>query len=347
MILSKSEAVPERMKAELQRLAERIGVERLDEALLFPRFFQLETTRLCNARCPFCAIDQWDKSTPFMSDELFKKIADEIIGFKDWVKFVDVQRAGEPLLDKKIYERVAYFKRGGIKVVALATNASGLNEKNARKLLEAGIDDVMLSIDSVEKDEYEKSRVGLHYETVLANIRTFFRLRDKIRPQAVIRVRGVSRFDEQNPEHLKKMAAWKHFWDPMSKPHDRIYFKRAHNWGNQVDVKEAEHYGLVYHPCIVPWSTMHITAMGVVAMCPQDYDGVANFGDLNHQTIVEVWRGKIIEEVRRKHACGTRNDIKLCQGCRIFDEEFSIEKDSELQKRIETVGAEKPADAVA
>jgi MoaA/NifB/PqqE/SkfB family radical SAM enzyme len=103
MILSRAELTPERLEAELQLLADRIEVPELADALRFPRFFQVETTRLCNARCPFCAIDQWDKSVPMMADALWEKVAEELIEWHDWVRYVDLQRAGEPLLDKKLY----------------------------------------------------------------------------------------------------------------------------------------------------------------------------------------------------------------------------------------------------
>src|SRR4051812_15181858 len=114
MILSREDLTEDRLAGELNTLAERIGVDQLDAALKFPRFFQIETTRLCNARCPFCAIDEWDKSTPMMADSLWEKIAAELVEWKDWIRFVDLQRAGEPLLDKKIYKRVRQLKEGGV-----------------------------------------------------------------------------------------------------------------------------------------------------------------------------------------------------------------------------------------
>ena len=336
MLTSKEQATPEKMTAELQRLADRLDLKSLEEALYFPKFFQIETTRLCNATCTFCAVDLWDKTTPFMSDKLFHKIADEIIEHRDWINFVDLQRSGEPLLDKKIYDRVGYMKDGGVKWVVIATNASGLNDANAKKLLNAGIDEVMLSIDSVDKETYENSRVGLKYEPVIENIRNFFRLRNEMRPSTVIRVRGVSFYDEDNEQHLSEMAGWSNFWADLKRSHDRIYFKRAHNWGNQKEFEDGKSvdHDWVYHPCIIPWSTMHITAMGTVALCPQDYDGLANLGNINGQSIAEVWRAHTINKVRKQHAAGERNNIKLCQGCRIFDEEFSLEKDENVQDKI-------------
>jgi radical SAM protein with 4Fe4S-binding SPASM domain len=328
MILSSREATPERLAEELQRLADRIDVAELEDALQFPRFFQIETTRLCNARCPFCAVDQWDKSVPMMPERLWQKIADELIEWRHWIRFVDLQRAGEPLLDKKIYRRVKQLKDGGIKHVAISTNASGLNEKNARALLEAGIDEVMLSIDSVVKDKYETLRVGLNYDQVMANIRRYFKLRDEIRPASQIRVRAVCVFDPDKEQH--EVLSWENFWRPMKKPHDRIYMKRVHSWGNQMQVNGAPSpESEVLHPCIIPWSTMHMTAMGTIALCPHDYDGKANLGDINTHSIAEVWRAQKLAEVRRLHATGNRNDISFCRGCRTFDEEFSLERDKE------------------
>jgi radical SAM protein with 4Fe4S-binding SPASM domain len=327
MITEKKDLTQENLAHEMQSIAGKCDVETIDDLEFFPKFFQIETTRLCNASCPFCPVEKWDKSTPFMSDNLYKKIADELIEYKDWIKFVDPQRAGEPLLDKKIYDRVAYLKQGGIKHVALTTNASALNKVNATRLLDSGLDELMLSIDSVQKEKYTNTRVGLDYDTVMANIRGFFQLRDEKNPDCIIRVRGVSFFDDTSVEDASELESWTAFWDAIRKPHDRIYMKRAHTWGNQLVIDgHSPEYGWVYHPCIIPWSTMHISAMGTVALCPHDYDAIANLGDINTQSIAEVWRGEKMREVRRQHATGRRNEIEFCQGCQVFDDEFSLER---------------------
>jgi radical SAM protein with 4Fe4S-binding SPASM domain len=332
LITTWEEATPERLELELERLAERMDVSEVKDALRFPKFFQIETTRLCNARCPFCAIDQWDKSVPMMSDSLWEKIAAELIEWRHWIRFVDLQRAGEPLLDKKLYRRIDQLKTGGIRHVAISTNASGLNERNARALLQAGIDEVMISIDSVVKEKYETLRVGLKYEQVMENIRRYFKLRDQLRPRSLVRVRAVCVFDPD--EEQDELLGWENFWRPLTKPHDRVYMKRVHSWGNQLTVNGAPSADdEIFHPCIIPWSTMHITAMGRVALCPHDYDGKANLGDINTHSIAEVWRAQKLTEVRRLHATGNRNEISFCRGCTTFDEAFSLERDKE--KRLD------------
>jgi radical SAM protein with 4Fe4S-binding SPASM domain len=104
--------------------------------------------------------------------------------------------------------------------------------------------------------------------------------------------------------------------------------KRAHNWGNQLFGENLPEEGMrdIYHPCVLPWSTMHVTAMGTVPLCPQDYDAKMNIGDVNKDTIQDIWQGANWEKIREQHRTGMRNEIPFCRGCILFDRELSLEK---------------------
>lgn len=318
MILDSAQVTSENLFRELQQLAMRLDLADIEEAYYFPKYYQLETTRICNARCPFCAIDKWNKDTPFMSDDLFNKIADEMGRYSHWINTVAIQRAGEPLLDKKLVERIKKLKGKGMRCVNLSTNASLLTESKARALLLAGLDEIMFSIDSVVKETYEKMRVGLKFETVLANIETFFKVRDEMKPDMIVRVRAISFSDCE--KYSEEMDSWKAFWEQFKRPQDRIYLKRAHSWGNQVEwddrIVENE---TIYHPCIMPWSTMHILSDGRVALCGNDYDARLCLGNIAEDTIYDVWHNEQCGRVRRLHASGRRNEIPFCRGCRLWD----------------------------
>jgi len=326
MITTQDKVTEEILLTEMYDIAKRLNLTEVEEALYFPKYLQIETSRVCNARCPFCAIDQWDKSTPVMKDSLFEKIVSELKEYSHWIEFVAIQRAGEPLLDKKIAKRVQALKEIGIKKVSLSTNASLLTEKKAQELLEAGLDELMLSIDAVEKKRYEMMRVGLNFEAVVRNIQSFFTLRDKIRPKLIVRVRGVSFHELNNSQHRKELQDWEDFWETLRKPQDRIYMKRAHNWGNQKNWDDhTPQYDEVFHPCIIPWSTMHVTAMGKVPLCPMDFDAKLDLGDINVQSMSEVWRNEKWSKIREAHRSGQRKKVEFCQGCRLFDLENSLE----------------------
>src|SRR3990167_4872662 len=108
--------------------------ERYEDLLRFPRYLEIETVNVCNARCPMCTIGDWERGAQPMSDELFDKIAKEVIAHAHELKRVSLYRDGEPLIDKKLGRRVAMLKQGGVKQVAISTNVSLLNEARAADL---------------------------------------------------------------------------------------------------------------------------------------------------------------------------------------------------------------------
>ena len=108
-----------------------------------------------------------------MSNWLFDKIAEELADYKDWVRLTDVQRAGEPLLDKKLIPRIKKLKANGMRGISIATNSMLLDEERARGLIEAGLDEIMFAIDSIEEEQYKKIKVGLDFKTVIGSIERF------------------------------------------------------------------------------------------------------------------------------------------------------------------------------
>ncbi|HIO82261.1 TPA: hypothetical protein EYG59_27145, partial [Candidatus Poribacteria bacterium] len=57
--------------------------EKYQDLIQFPRYLEIETVNACNARCPMCTINDWQRDTPTMKDELFEKIAAEVIDNAD------------------------------------------------------------------------------------------------------------------------------------------------------------------------------------------------------------------------------------------------------------------------
>ena len=318
----------EDLSFEMQKIAKRLNLENIQGALYFPKYFQIETSRLCNAKCPYCAYDQWNKDVPFMSEDLFAKVVNELERYAHWIEWVCLSRAGEPLLDKKIIERVYMLKQVGIKRVNLTTNAFLLNEEKIRRLLDVGLDEIMFSIDSIDKNEYEKIKVGLKFEKVLKNIELFFKLREEVNAKTIVRIRAVAPYDIESAIGQSKLRKWEDYWNQFRKPNDRIYMKKPHNWGNQKElVGYVPNIAAVYHPCILPWSTLHVTAMGTATLCPMDYDAIMNLGSVVLQSIKEIWDGVEVNKIRENHRNGMRNNIRFCEGCKLFDLDSRLEFD--------------------
>ena len=137
-------------------LKRRIDKKSSYESLLeFPKYIEIETVNACNARCPMCTINDWERNYPVMKDDVWSKVSDDIIENKNLIKRVSLYRDGEPLIDKKMAARINKLNENGIKNTSIATNVSLLNEKRAVDLLEAGLGMVIFSIDSLKKDVFE------------------------------------------------------------------------------------------------------------------------------------------------------------------------------------------------
>ncbi|MDA3967440.1 radical SAM protein [Helicobacter sp. WB40] len=139
---------------------------------------KLETSSNCTARCLMCGIDEWKRGGAIMKDELFFKIANEIILHKNDVTKVALFVGNEPLLDKSLAFKIKKFKDSNI-AVNFSTNASLLDFKKAKEILDSGLDAINFSIDSLDKKEYEKIRKNLIFERVMANVICFLKMRNE------------------------------------------------------------------------------------------------------------------------------------------------------------------------
>lgn len=291
-------------------------LESYGDLLNFPRFFEIETVNACNARCPMCTIEDWNRKSPIMREPLFEKIADELGRHRDQVTRVSLYRDGEPLLDNKLARRVALLKQRGIRTVAISTNVSLLDEERATRLLHAGIDEVILSIDSLDPAVFESIRVRLKFDQVMENALRFIALRNRLRPSASIRVRMVRQESNRDewPDYEK-------FWRPRLAPGDRCYYVNIHNWGGQLDgYRPVEASRVRALPCVALWSLMVIFANGDVPLCNVDYNNREPLGNVRDHGIAELWRSPLAAARRAQHLDGRKAEMTLCQSCTVWDE---------------------------
>ena len=295
--------------------------EKYQDLIQFPRYLEIETVNACNARCPMCTINDWQRDTPTMKDELFEKIAAEVIDNADELRRVSLYRDGEPLLDKKLADRVAVLKDGGVKKISISTNVSLLDNKKSEDLLHAGLDMIIMSIDSLQKEVFEKIRVRLTFEEVLDNALNFIEKRNKIRPETRIWVRMILQDDNMN-----EWQTYEDFWSDRLSELDRIYYHNLFNWGGQLNnytpVDKSFEPNL---PCVALWSLLVIFANGDVPLCNVDYNNKYPTGSIMTNSIKELWQSKIAHQRRLLHLNDQKSHISLCENCNVWDEPPDLE----------------------
>ena len=290
--------------------------DKFENILKFPKYVEIETVNACNARCPMCTINDWERNYPIMKDEVFNKVSDDIIENKKHIKRVSLYRDGEPLIDKKMAKRINKFYKNGILNTSIATNVALLNEKRATDLLEAGLGMIIFSIDSLIKEVYEKIRVRLNFEEVRDNAIKFLQLRDKINPNCRVWIRMIRQESNQN-----EWDDYYKFWRKYASDVDRIYYHNIFNWGGQLG--EYKPISKSYEPnlpCVALWSLMVVFANGDVPLCNVDYNNKYPTGNIMKNNIKELWQSKVMNARRKLHLTDNKKDISICANCNVWDE---------------------------
>jgi MoaA/NifB/PqqE/SkfB family radical SAM enzyme len=301
---------PLKLKARGRRVAEQLlraqarPVRRLllatgrDRAPRMPEIVQIESTNICNAKCVFCPRDEMHRRQGIMTVDLFKKIVDECAELG--ITHVRMHNYGEAFMDRRLVEKVKYAKDKGIKEVGLISNGSLITEPVARGMIDAGLDAINISVDASGKEVFEATRIGLNYDKVIANIERLIRLRGasgKRRPKLILSfVRQNNSADEQAfIEHWRSIA-------------DKIHITDLHNWAGTLNTESDVNY-----PCYRPWLTFTVLWDGRVSLCCADFDGRTILGNLNTQSIAEVWNAETYRQVRREHLESGGPDV--CRAC--------------------------------
>lgn len=119
-----------------------------------PLFISWLCTYRCNANCRFCNTHEMNKRYPEgLSLERSLEIAHEIGRAKTWVVGFT---GGEVLLWPYLFDVIKVLKRYKVKVYFITNGL--LLKKNAEKIIEAGLDTVVVSLDDLIAEEHDNNR---------------------------------------------------------------------------------------------------------------------------------------------------------------------------------------------
>jgi MoaA/NifB/PqqE/SkfB family radical SAM enzyme len=220
---------------------------RLDEGTNFVRMHRpvshltkiyIEPTVACNLDCITCFRNCWDQPIGRMSDETFEQL---LTGLKelDPIPNVYFGGIGEPLFHPKTIEWITKVKQLGVKV-ELITNGTILNDNISRKLIDAGLDILWVSIDGATPETYADVRLGAELPTILNNLKRFAEMRPAShypKPEIGIAFVAMKRNISDLPKviQLGKSVKATHFSVSNVQPvtpdmqDDRLYIQTMHN----------------------------------------------------------------------------------------------------------------------
>jgi MoaA/NifB/PqqE/SkfB family radical SAM enzyme len=302
-------------------------------------YVDIEPTNRCNAKCHFCPRDM----TPhqgLMTPEVFGQALGRTVEFRDVVRdrfneapsftqtgklggairerfeqynvVVNLCGLGEPLLNRHTPEYVRGITDEGFSC-GLSTNASVLDEKRGRALLDAGLTNAYINVG--DRDEAYEEVYKLPFERTRDNVVRFAEMaRDRCEVFLVL-------VDfRRDPEHLREM---RDYWRGLG-IQAFMEFEIMNRGGTLfVDHMQFESYPeladaralLVARKaepaCIVPFIYLFVGYDGQYYLCCSDWEKQVPLGSVFDTSFAEVTQQKLEHVTSREPICKSCNHDPL------------------------------------
>jgi len=315
-----------------------------------PVHVDIETVAVCDLRCGsseedpqgFCQIwthehirtqgmDEYTYQRGYMDPVLYGRLIQQCADMG--TSSIKLNYRGEPSMHPRIVSFVRTASELGFPDIMMNTNGNGLARKQPdlfAKIVEAGITDLMFSVDACDPETYQRQRVGGNWEVLLNSVRGAVRARAEGKGTADCRIRASVVRTYLNAEAVDS-GRMEEFWKgklavdwisisecyfPAGTQH---HWKAAH-W-RQMNAQEFQ--------CADPFRRMVVTWDGRHSMpCCQGFtleiDGgpvVANAG-APLRSLEDVWSCANFERLRAAHRNRTwdrpgQAGEPICRSCAV------------------------------
>jgi len=296
-----------------------------------PYVLKIENTNICNFQCPICYENRkkhdFEGARGYGRMKLtdFQKIVNEL---SPWVYRINLYGFGEPFLFDEIFDMIRYATIHNISV-AITSNFNTITQDKINKILDSGLEHLVISIDGVDQKSYEKYQVGGNFEKVISNIQMLIKAKKEkrakypfvdwqflimkhnyhLQDKAAEIARGLGigiRFSNIGVDLTNEKECSE--WLPD------VYIREQLNFEDRI-IKKQKQIPLctwLYRTAFINWD------LGVSPCCNY-YTGEKNhdFGNLKDQTFSVIWNSDRYIEARRmfKEGNGNYSNENICHKC--------------------------------
>ena len=263
----------------------------------------IDTTNICQLKCPLChtGLGTIDRDKGIMHFETYTKTIDQI---KDYCVWLSVYSWGEPFLNRRIHEFVSYAHQNRIATIMSTNLVKPLSPEMAENIIKSGLDVLIVSLDGVTQEVYEKYRVGGRLDRVLDNLRLLVQKKSEL-GSTTPHVEWqfiVMRQNEHQMEEARQLAT--------EIGVNSVIFKNVDFPHGMDDAKEAQRWLPREHPdylrddpfvkpyqedgrrCWRLWRSAVVNWDGGLAPCCYLTDKSEDFGEVTNSSIKDIWNNK-------------------------------------------------------
>lgn len=276
----------------MKRSVHRLGI---------PPILQIEPSNICNLRCLTCATGAGLVTRPaaLMPFDMYQRVIDQV---KDYVYLLVFWSWGEPFINKDAFRMIRYAKDKGL-LVHTSTNGHYFNTKEqARKIIDSGLDSLIVAVDGLDQPTYEKYRKGGNLQTVINSIENLVAERASLgvrHPLITLRF-IVMKHNEHQIDRVKKFA------EDLGA--DRLTFRSAVVRRSALDLQDSltphssefqqsgcngfpsggNPAGRLNNYCHRPYANLTVFSNGDVVTCENDFNAAFPLGNIADQSIRNI-----------------------------------------------------------
>jgi radical SAM protein with 4Fe4S-binding SPASM domain len=290
----------------------------------YPVSVSIEPTTSCNLRCPECpsGLRAFTRPTGMLQKDFFRDTINQLSGDLLYLVFYF---QGEPFLNPGFLEMVKHASSKKI-YTATSTNAHYLDDENARRTVESGLDRLIISIDGTTQDVYRQYRVGGNLDKVIAGAKNIVKWKKELKSKTpfVIFQFLVVKPNEHQVEDVKRLgreigvdAVWfktAQVYDYKNDPNRLIpsidkfsRYRKAPQGGYEYKGGLNNHCWRLWHDPVITWD-------GLVVPCCFDKDAQHRLGNLKEKSFKEIWNNSEYRSFRAQILQGRKN-IDICANC--------------------------------
>ncbi len=275
----------------------------------------------CNFKCTFCPTGHRDmiaetgRFQGAMKYEVFQKVVDDLGAFDKPIKVLRMYKDGEPLLNKRFADMVAYAKQSGhCDYIDSTTNGTFITPERMAPIIEAGLDKLNISVDGMTREQYQRfTGFNFDFDKFVDNVKWLY---DN---------KGQMEISIKIPGELITEAQRQEFFDTFGDYCDRIFIENFAPCWPEFDIEKhtgVKITGGIYQQEIGDTDTCpyifygySVNADGLVSSCFLDWGRKLVIGDVRQQSMKEIWNSDKMNALRLQHLEGRRRENGVCGNC--------------------------------
>ncbi len=288
-----------------------------------PTTLSIEPVNFCNLSCPECPAGNGSitREKKAMEFDLFRKIICEI---KDYTYYLTLYFQGEPFLHPQFIKFIQFSNEHQI-YTASSTNAQFIDDEMAKKIIESGLNKLIVSLDGSTQEVYEKYRIGgsfskakdcisflVKWKKSFNSSSPFIELQFLVLKHNEHQIREIKKLSKNlNANKLRlKSAQITNFKEgsdllPTQKRYARYIKSKDGDYKRKEKIKNR---------CWRAFSGAVIAANGDVLPCSFDKNGEHAFGNINEKSLAEIWHNEKAHSFR-KQILKNKKEFEMCKNC--------------------------------